>query len=172
MERSDLEYFLRARESATGETLLFSETSESPDFICLRPNGTAVGIEHTKIEHNPEYREILESCRRYDGGLDNFAVFWAASNAIIKKETKRRKTHWKFPDSTILVLDLVEGYRIECWPDAHGYSNEIEDSGFMEVWISDHSTIETHNEVTAIGLFPKEIWGIQGQGYLGAPPYK
>jgi hypothetical protein len=170
MERNDLEYFLRARESATGEHLNLVTETESPDFICNRIDGSQVGIEHTKIEYNPEYREILESCRRYDGELDNFALLWAAAGALVKKEAKRTKSHWKLPDATILVLDLHEGYRVEVWPDCEEYSDEFSDSGFLEVWISDHSSIETHGEVTAIGLYPQSIWGIHGQGYLWAPP--
>ena len=172
MERQDLEYFIRAREAVVGEKLSLLEDSEAPDFICTRPDGSRVGIEHTKIEYDPENREIQEACREFDWGLDNFAVFWAASGALIKKETKRRKDHWRIPEATILVLDLIDGDLIEEWPTEDSYSEDFADSGFIEVWISDHSTIETHGEVTAIGLYPKRIWGVQGQGYLGRPPYK
>jgi len=170
MERKDLNYFLRARESATGEKLTFQRDSESPDFICTKPSGDVVGIEHMKIEHNPEHKEFLEDCRRWDCEIDNFAVFWAAGLALIKKEEKRTKPHWNVPDATILVLDLKLHCRIEEWPEDSSYAEEFDESGFIEVWISDHSSIETHGEVTAIGLYPKSIWGIRGQDYLWAPP--
>lgn len=171
-EREHLEYFLAARTSATGEKLTLVTDSEAPDFVCSRPDGNLLGIEHTRIEYNPERTEILEACRAYDGELDNFAVFWAAARAIAAKETKRRKPHWKHPDATILVLDLPEGYRFEDWPADSSMSDEFSDSGFIEVWISDHSSIEAFGEVTAIGLYPASIWGIQGQDYLWGVPYK
>lgn len=172
IEREDVARFLNARFHATGEMLTILSDSESPDFLCSRPDGTVVGVEITKIEYNPERTEFLESIRAYDGELDNFAIFWAAATTLAKKETKRRLPHWRLPNATILVLDLPEGYRIENWPDNKSYSNEFMDSGFVEVWISDQSSIETHGEPTAIGLFPSAIWGIQGQGNLWGPPYK
>lgn len=171
-EREHLEYFLSARASATGEKLTLVLESESPDFVCKRPDGAFVGIEHTRIEYNPERTEILESCRMYDGELDNFAIIWAAARAIAAKEHKRRKPHWKYPDATILVLDLPEGYRLEKWPEDSSRSQDFSQSGFLEIWISDHSSIEAYGEITAIGLYPQSIWGIQGQGYLWGVPYK
>lgn len=171
-EREHLERFLAARESATGEKLSLVAASEAPDFVCSRPDGRLVGIEHTRIEYNPERTEILESCGTYHGELDNFAVFWAAARAIAAKEAKRRKPHWKHPDATILVLDLPEGCRFEDWPEDSAESGEFRKSGFMEVWISDHSSIEEYGEATAIGLYPSSIWGIQGQGYLWSVPFK
>lgn len=171
-EREHLEYFLSARRYATGEELTLVADSEAPDFVCERTSGELVGVEHTRIEYNPERTEILQACRAYDGELDNFAVFWAAARSLANKERKRRKPHWKYPDATILVLDLPEGYRFEDWPEDSSMSDEFSDSGFIEVWISDHSSIEESGEVTAIGLYPASIWGIQGQGYLWGVPYK
>jgi hypothetical protein len=171
-EREHLNYFLSARKSATGEELVLVHDCESPDFVCKRSNGTLVGIEHTRIEYNPERTEILEACRVYSGELDNFAILWAAARAIAIKEAKRRKPSWKHPDATILVLDLPEGYRLEHWPNDSSMSADFGNCGFLEVWISDHSSIEAYGEVTAIGLYPSSIWGIQGQGYLWGVPYK
>lgn len=138
----------------------------------MRPNGDYVGVEHTHIEYNPERTELLRSCDTYDGELDNFAVFFAAGSAIAKKERRRGERHWKYPDATILVLDLAEGYRLENWPGNPSLAENFRDSGFIEVWISDHSSIEQYGEVTAIGLYSPSIWGIQGHGHLWAVPYK
>jgi hypothetical protein len=171
-EREHLEYFLAARASATGEKLSLVAESEAPDFVCSRPYGELVGIEHTRIEYDPERTEILESCGANNGELDNFAVFWAAARAIAFKESKRRKSHWKHPAATILVLDLPEAYRFEDWPADSSMADNFSNSGFIEVWISDHSSIEAYGEVTAIGLYPASIWGTQGQGYLWGVPYK
>ena len=171
-EREHLNYFLSARKYATGEELVLVSDCESPDFVCRRPDGAFVGIEHTRIEYDPERSEILEACRVGTGELDNFAILWAAARAMATKEAKRRKPFWKYPDAAILVLDLPEGYRLEDWPEDSSMSADFSNSGFVEVWISDHSSIEAYGEVTAIGLYPSSIWGIQGQGYLWGVPYK
>lgn len=132
-----------------------------------------MGVEHTKIIYNPERAEILNACRDYDPDSDNFEIFYDSAVALANKEAKRRKTHWKLAAETILVLDLVDRFRFEDWPEDDSLSAEFSNTGFIEVWISDHDSIGTHGEVTVIGLFPpKEIWGIRGQGYLWAPPYK
>jgi len=171
-EREHLALFLAARSSATGELLRLHSDLESPDFVCERPDGSLVGIEHTRIEYDPERTEILEACRTYSGELDNFALFWAAAQAVAAKERKRQKPHWKYKASTILVLDLPEGYRLEEWPGDSSLSSEFAYSGFIEIWISDHSSIGAYGKVTAIGLYPQSIWGIRGQGYLWGVPYK
>ncbi len=116
LEREHLDYFLSARRYATGGELTLVTDSEAPDFVCKRPSGELVGVEHTRIEYNPERTEILHACRAYDGELDNFAVFGLLRD-LANKESKRGKPHWKYPDATILVLDLPEGYRFEAWPE-------------------------------------------------------
>jgi hypothetical protein len=172
VEREYLNYFLSARKYATGEELILVSNSESPDFICRRPNGAFLGVEHTRIEYNPERTEILQACRAYNGELDNFAILWAAAHATAKKEAKRRKPYWKYANATILVLDVLERYRFEDWPEDSSLSDDFSNFGFIEIWISDHSSIEAHGETTAVGLYPSLIWGIQGQGYLWGVPYK
>ena len=171
-ERQDLLRFLSARRSATGEELILLIDHEAPDFICERANKSLVGVEHTRIEYDPEQTELRRAYDEYDGDIDNFAIMWAAFIRLAEKETKRRKPHWKLPNATILVFDLAEGYRFESWPEDDRLSVDYSDSGFIEVWISDHSSIEAYGEVTAIGLYPKSIWGIRGQDYLWGIPYK
>jgi len=171
-ERRHLLRFLSARKSATGEELTLLADHESPDFICARPDGRQVGVEHTKVAYHPEQTELRHACRDYDDDKDNWEIMWAAYVSLAKKEAKRRKSHWHFPDATILVLDLVEGCRFEDWPEDADQAEDFSESGFLEVWLSDHSSVEAFGEVTAIGLYPKSIWGIQGQGYLWGPPYK
>lgn len=63
-EREHLEYFLSARKSATGEELTLVEDSEAPDFVCKDPHGEWVGVEHTRIEFNPERTEISRGVPR------------------------------------------------------------------------------------------------------------
>jgi hypothetical protein len=48
-EVEDIEVFVDAYERATGEKLEIEEVDESPDAICRRPDGSLVGVEHTRI---------------------------------------------------------------------------------------------------------------------------
>jgi hypothetical protein len=170
-ERRHLDLFLAARKSAIGEELTFVADSESPDFVCRRHDGTVVGIEHTKVAYNPEWRDEISN-EEWDEQVDDWEVFWACYLAVKKKEKKRQKNYWSMPNSTILVLDFVDGNALQSWHDDEDLSGDFTDSGFLEIWLMDHSSLEAYNTGTAIGLYPPSIWGINGQGHLGAPPYK
>lgn len=170
-ERSHLMLFLEARKSATGEELTFLREDESPDFVCKRPDGSLVGIEHTKVVYNPEWREEM-SADEWDDAIDDWEVLWGAYNAVQKKEKKRQLAHWKLPNATILVLDFVDGNALQSWDASAEPSDDFAGTGFLEIWLTDHSSLEAYGAVTAIGLYPPSIWGIQGQGYLAGPPYK
>ena len=171
-ERRHLDLFLAARKSATGEALTVVEETEAPDFICKRPDGSLVGIEHTKVAYNLEARECAFSNDEWDDEIDDWEILWSSYNALVKKEAKRKKAHWKLPGATILVFDLVDGNGMQEWPDEDDDFDDFDDAGFIEVWIFDHASLEAYGTVTAIGLFPKSIRGVRGQGHLSGPPYK
>ena len=170
-EREFLQLFISARESATRERLEIIRSSEAPDFFCATPNGMIVGVEHTKIAYAEEINGIM-GIRQEDRQIDNFELFWATHVAVSKKAQKRQRPHWQTPDSTILVLDMVQGYRIQDWPNDSSLSDEFADFGFLEIWLSDHSSIEAFGEVTLLGVYPPSIWGLNGQGYLFGIRYK
>ena len=48
-EDESLGYFLEVYESIIGESFKSIESSERPDFLCTRQDGTRVGIELSKI---------------------------------------------------------------------------------------------------------------------------
>ena len=165
-----LQYFISARESATGERLELVKAGESPDFLCRRPSGSVVGVEHTKVAYEAslsEIKRVLGESRE----IDNFELFWAAHSSASKKDKKRKQPHWQTPNATILVLDLVEGYRLEDWPTDSSLASDFAEFGFIEVWLSDYSSVEAFREVTLLGIYPKNIWGLNGQGYLYGKPY-
>jgi hypothetical protein len=101
-----LQYFISARESATGERLQLIKATESPDFLCRRQNGSVIGVEHTKVAYDENLSEIKRVFGE-DREIDNFELFWAAYGSASKKDEKRKKAYWQTPDATILVLDLV-----------------------------------------------------------------
>jgi hypothetical protein len=166
-----LQYFISARESAIGERLEITQASEAPDFICVRPDRTTVGVEHTKVAYEAELSESKRTLGE-DREIDNVELFWAAYSSALKKSQKRKKTHWQTPDATILVLDLVEGYRIEEWPDNSSLADDFADFGFIEIWLSDYSSVEAFSKVTLLGIYPHANWGLHGQGYLYGKPYR
>ena len=165
-----LQYFISARESATGERLELIRATESPDFLCRRPDGRIVGVEHTKVAYQASLSEIKRILGE-DREIDNFELFWAAHSSASKKNEKRKEAYWQTPDATILVLDLVEGYRMNQWPDDSSLAADFAEFGFIEIWLSDYSSVEAFNEVTLLGIYPKDIWGLNGQGYLYGKPY-
>jgi hypothetical protein len=63
--------------------------------------------------YGPERTEILIACRNFDPNSDNFAILYDSAVALAKKEAKRRKPHWKLATETILVLELVDRFRLE-----------------------------------------------------------
>jgi hypothetical protein len=165
-----LQYFISARESATGEQLKLVKATESPDFLCQRHDGTIVGVEHTKVAYDANLSEIKRIFGK-DREIDNFELFWAAYSSASKKHEKRKKPYWQTPDATILVLDLVEGYRLHQWPDDSSLASDFDEFGFIEIWLSDYSSVDAFGEVTLLGIHPQTIWGLNGQAYLYGKPY-
>ena len=70
--------FLEARQFVTGGMLSFvvGLSTENPDFICVRPNGTPVGVELTKVA---EDRDIAFWDRLRYGEVTNSPL----SNAMV-----------------------------------------------------------------------------------------
>ena len=50
----DIESFLAAYGRATGEELVLDEICESPDAICVRSDGSVLGVEITNVRHSPQ----------------------------------------------------------------------------------------------------------------------
>jgi hypothetical protein len=130
-----------------------------------------VGVEHTKVAYNPEWREEIGELE-WDEQIDDWEVFWACYLAVQKKEKKRQMQHWTMPLATILVLDFVDGNALQTWRDDENLAGDFAESGFLEIWLTDHSSLEAYDSITAIGLYPPTIWGINGQGHLFGTPYK
>ncbi len=87
IERRHLYHFLRARESACGEELVYVRDSESPDFICRRADGTEIGVEHTRVAYSSKLiYEMTDD--EWNEAIDDWEVFWSAYNAYLKKEAK------------------------------------------------------------------------------------
>jgi hypothetical protein len=131
------------------------------------------GVERKINRRDPKPRELLAKQRhehRQKRITSNSVQPDRVTNRLGRRDrVSRQRPHRQHPDNTILVLDLIGCLRLEDWSEDDSLSNDFSDSGFIEVWISDHSSIDGYGEVTAIGLFPRQVWGIRGQSYLWAP---
>jgi len=97
----------------------------------------------------------------------------AAVHVIVAdKQRKRQSVHWRTPDSTVLVIELLD-YTFDSltWMQDRSFSSDYADTGFLEIWLADFSTMEAYGEVRLIGLYPPEFWGVHHQPALEGKPY-
>jgi hypothetical protein len=156
VEEEHLFQFLAAYAGVTGTNLSLQSRSESPDFICADESGKLVGIELTQA---PQHYQPLSA-----GDLLASVVCSVAS-----KERLRRLNGWPM---TILVVELLD-YSFESlsWTRDQSVADDFSDTGFHEIWLSDHSTVEPFGEVRLIGLYPRSTFGLHYQPALEGKPY-
>lgn len=79
---------------------------------------------------------------------------------------------WRTPKNTMLVVNLID-YGIRhphSFSDAH-LSDDYHDTGFVEIWLADHTQVEAFRAVRLVGLYPREHWGLHNQPSLSGKPY-
>ena len=168
-EVEDIEAFLEAYPRATGEELVFEEVSESPDAICVRADGSQVGVEITNVRRSPD-QAFCESIRHQD----EMDCEEAVDEVVRLVEQKAEKLpNFKTP-RTILVVALCEA-------DILSVANllklvPIEDwksYGFDEIWLADFKGIRdgAHREVRLFGLYPEEYRVLVGRSDFDQKPY-
>ena len=96
----------------------------------------------------------------------------AVNIIIADKECKRQSTHWRTPDSTILVIELLD-YKFDslAWTNENSFFSDYADTGFLEIWLADYSTLEAYGEVRLIGLYPPTFRGVHHQPAFEGKPY-
>jgi hypothetical protein len=170
VEEEHVAKFLAAYEVVTGTILSVVSAGESPDFICVRESGETVGVELARSPHNREqavYDRIWTD--RTISAFDLLAAVWGM---ISDKARKRQLPHWRTPKTTILVIELLDyGFDSLDWANDASLADDFADTGFLEIWISDHSTIEAYGQVRLIGLFPPELYGLRHQPALEGKPF-
>jgi hypothetical protein len=167
VEEEHLLQFLDAYETVTGIALGIRSRSESPDFICAYPSGELVGVELARSPHDYDMR--VHDRIWTDGVLSSFDLLASISSIVATKERKRQSHCW--PNS-ILVVELLD-YSLEslAWASDAAFADGFWDTGFHEVWLADHSTLEQFGEVRLIGLYPLRVFGIHHQPALEGKPY-
>jgi hypothetical protein len=168
IEERDLCFFLREFEYATGITMTVKTARERPDFEVLR-GGKTYGLELVRVMLSPRERlekTLLGEEEQMSDSDDSVQM------AIHNKEKKRASTGWGFPDSTILIVQLI-GARgrdvFRFWDE--DILEELRATGFFEIWMSDHGPLGPHGTVEIIGVKPEEWEGIHTHSKYGGKPY-
>jgi len=167
VEEEHLFQFLEAYETVTGTALVIHSRGESPDFICKYPSGELIGVELARSPH--DYEKRVHDRVWTDCTLSSFDLLASVSSMIATKEQKRQSQRW--PD-TILVVELLD-YRFGSlsWASDASLANDFSDTGFHEVWLADHSTLDRFGQVRLIGLHPLRVFGIHDQPAFDGKPY-
>lgn len=167
VEEEHLLQFLHAYQTVTGIPLSLHSRSESPDFLCIRPPGELVGVELARSPHDYETR--LDDRIWTDRTLSSFDLLASVASITAAKEQKRKSNHWQ---NTILVIELLDySFDSLAWTSDTSFADDFSDTGFLEIWLADHSTVEPFGEVRLIGLYPSRIFGIHHQPGLEGKPY-
>ena len=169
-EEQHLSYFLDAYRTVTGVHLTAASSCESPDFICTCPSGELVGVELARSPHDHE--RAVDDRIWGDGTIESYDLRDAIGGMITAKRRLRESPHWRTPNNTILVVELLD-YTFDSlrWAEDSSLSEDYASAGFIEIWLADHSTLEAFGEVRLIGLYPSNIWGIHPQPALERKPF-
>jgi len=72
-------------------------------------------------------------------------------------------------DGVVELLDY--SFDSLAWARDASLADDYADSGFVEIWLADYSTMEAFGEVRLIGLYPPRFWGTHRQPALEGKPY-
>ena len=170
-EARDLLLFLREHERVTGLTTHIVELRERPDFEVERES-TIFGVELVQVVKSPETRFFSVIMDGHDEmSVDDASD--AIQNAIYKKEKKRVSDGWSLRDSSILIIKLRQcsGEDIfRYWDDT--IFEEVCSTGFVEIWLSDHTPEEPYGTVEISGIKPERWRGVHRHSLFGTKPYR
>lgn len=167
VEEEHLLQFLDAYQTVAGTALSLYCRSESPDFLCAAPSGELVGVELARSPRSYETR--IDDRIWTDCTLSSFDLLASVAKIVAAKEHLRRSHGWR---STILVVELLD-YSFEslAWTSDASHGDDFADTGFVEIWLADHSTVEPFGEVRLIGLHPPRVFGLHYQPALEGKPF-
>jgi hypothetical protein len=169
VEEEHLRYFLEAYAKVTGFSMSIVSGGESPDFICARPSGETVGVELARSPH--DYHGAVWDRIWTDSTMSAHDLFDAINQIVETKTLKRQSVHWRTPNNTILVVELLDYKFDSLFWIKESFAKDYADAGFVEIWLADFSTLEAYGEARLIGLYPPNIWGIRRQPMLEGKPY-
>jgi hypothetical protein len=100
VEEEELRMFLEVYEAVTGDHLECVATSERPDFVCIRPDGTLVGVELTKVMRDPESAtsDKIMKYQEFRDAMDAADSIWFTAEY---KSRKLKAGNWQHAENTI-----------------------------------------------------------------------
>ncbi|MFH1702486.1 MAG: hypothetical protein ABIB41_03500 [Nitrospirota bacterium] len=163
IERDELNYFLDAYNYSQDDKLLPIATSEAPDFICQRADGSMIGIELTKIMRDPN-TAFIDSLD-YKDYMDGLTALDKIYEALEKKRGLASS-------KVILVMQLVDCPLAELilFLDEK-LQNDFASYGFMEIWLADFTGVEAYGDIELFCIHPFERWGYYQRPYPDRKPY-
>jgi len=160
LETSELIPFLEAHKLVTGESLshILGAWTENPDFICVRPDGSVVGVELTKVTENREVA-FWDRLRFGEVRIDPIRTQNVIQHLLDQKERARADRYAKKVSENILALQLVDGSFAQLKGAFNGLEDDFTSHGFSEVWIADYTGLDAYGEIELFGLYPRQWWG-------------
>lgn len=170
VEAMELKPFLDEYAHVTGIEMTVVGGGERPDFICAK-RGRRFGLELVKAMRDPVQRQ-WEVMLGGEGPLHGLNAALLVQKAAYAKEQKRASAGWRYPKSTILVIQLIgsDGEEMAEHLDDQ-VMDEVAQTGFREIWIADYSLMEPYGTVQLIGVKPKRWRGLHRHRFFGTKPY-
>jgi hypothetical protein len=170
VEREEAELFLAEYAHVTGVELTLVGAGERPDFVCEK-RGRRYGLELVKAMQDP-VRRGDEVILGGDGHLHGLDAALMVQEAAYAKDEKRASPGWRYPNSTILVIQLIgsDGEEMAEYLDDQ-LMDETSETGFREIWVTDYSPMEPYGTVQLIGIKPKRWRGLHQHQLYGTKPY-
>jgi len=166
VEREEAWQFLYEYTHTTGIDMDLIAVDERPDFDCEK-EGRRYGLELVKVMQNFVLRGLGG-----DDHLDEQDAVSMIQNTVYAKERLRASPGWRYPDSTILVLQLVNsnGEALMEYLDDK-LMEEMSETGFCEIWIADDSTMGPYGNVQLIGIKSERWRGLHRHSSYGKKEY-
>ena len=172
MELIELLPFLEAREHVIDEHLseIIGLWIESPDFVCVRPDGRIVGVELTKVMEDRD-AVFWERLQYGKVQIDPFRTQETIHYLIERKEKARSSRYSDKVAEVILVLQLMDGTLNQLRVVLADLQDDFTSHGFSEIWIADYSGLEPYGDIELYGLFPMKWWGYHERPWPDRKPY-
>jgi len=154
-EVADLEAFLNGYRLATGELLEMDEMGESPDAVCIRPDGSRIGVELTQVRRSPDdahWQAVLDNRDEMDPE-ETCDEIWR----LISQKAELRKS-FRIERNILMIALRESDFRIVVGLAKLIPIKDLESTGFEEIWIADFKGIwdGAHREAVLFGLLPEQ----------------
>jgi hypothetical protein len=169
-EAEDIRLFIAAYPRATGVVLKLEDIGDKPDAVCRRPDGSLVGIEHTRIRRSPA-QASFEAIYYYRDEMDASDTIEETVRLIEQKAARRPNFSTA---NTILMIALYESdFDLASRLASDLPEDDLRASGFVEIWLVDFKGIRegAHREVRLFGLYPVDGQTITGRSIFDQKPY-